>query len=86
MAYFKLPEKVDTSKPMHVKWGMLHAKSKKGKDVKVHASHKTFDEEDAPKLADRLEFVRDKPWVWNGDPDVDSDVSDFDGGFCEFLK
>jgi len=85
-AYFKLPEKIDTSKPMHVKWGTLHAKSKKGKDVKVHASHTTFDGENAPKWADKLEFVREKPWVWNGDPGVDSDVSDFDGGYCEFLK
>ena len=85
-AYFKLPRNVDTNRPMHVKWGTLHAKSKKGKDVNVHASHTTFDGEDAPKWADRLEFVMEKPWVWNGDPDVDSYASDFGGGFCQYLR
>ena len=55
----------------------------------VHPRHATFEEGDAPKWPDKLDFVKEQPWAWSGfhgESDVDSDASDFDGGYLRYLR
>ena len=83
-SYFKVPKDADPDSLM-VKWDRLHYMPKKGEKKKATDPTHGGAEESDFKRPDQVEFTRKKPWIWNGDPDVDSEAEDFDGGFCEFL-
>ena len=83
-SYFKLPADMDKSFNVNVKWGTLHYRSKNGKFKSVEPSHTSGDSDQ--KRPSVMKFLKDKPWMWNGNPDEDSSDEDFDGGIVELFE
>ena len=85
-SYFRLPAQLDPNYNVGVKWGTLHCRLLDGSEHCVDGYHANVDEENIPKRPVRLDFVKEKPWVWDSDPEIDSGDEDFDGGCLQFLR
>ena len=82
-SYFKVPVEADPDS-LFVKWDTLNCTTMGGVKVKVSPNHSGTEDNDF-KRPERVIFTRTKPWVWNDNPDEDSEDDEFDGGFVGFL-
>ena len=83
--YFRIPEDLDYAAEWSVKWGKLHYRAKTGEKKIAEPAH-DHNGDESLKWADRFAWLKERPWMWNGDSDIDSDDEDFSGGILQFLQ
>ena len=82
-SYFKVPVEADPSS-LFVKWDTLNYTTMGGVKGKVGPNHSGTEGNDF-KRPEHMIFTRMKPWVWNNNPDEDSEDDEFSGGCVNFL-